>query len=122
MCKNRLELKCWPCAVHGKVGVEAGPCAGVEVGVHVCKDCEGASSHIIREVSLISVANWVPFFILHVEFSSIFKKILNLECVVRPPDKSKEEILEEATTKTIRPSDLRHERIVSYKYVFPVPP
>ena len=57
------------------------------------------------------------FLMAHVDDSSIANEILNLEWVVRPPKSRRDTILDDATTRTINPSDL-----MQFISVLPVPP
>jgi len=59
---------------------------------------------------------------LQIEFSSVGTGILNLECVVLPPDNSRETISLEATVSTILPSERTAADSVFHMNIFLVPP
>jgi hypothetical protein len=81
-----------------------------------------ASSHIIKEVASISSASFEPLLISHIDVSSSSQGILNLECAVRPPGRSREATPEDATVKTILLCALKCVTIAFQRKVFPVPP
>ncbi|KAG5110848.1 hypothetical protein JHK82_040071 [Glycine max] len=82
----------------------------------------GASSQMIRLASFNNLANYVPWWILHVESSKIGTEILNFECVVLPPGNNKEAMPLEATIITILLSTLNELASAFQMNVFPVPP
>ena len=61
----------------------------------------GASSQTIKLVTYKSKANSDPRDIGQVESSCKLKGILNLECAVRPPGKSRDAIPEDVTARAI---------------------
>ena len=61
----------------------------------------GASSHIIKLVTLSNSSKSLPWVILQTESSKVGRRILNFECVVLPLGSNKDEIPLDATTKTI---------------------
>ena len=88
------------------------------------------SSHRIRQVFLSSSGREVPCLISHVfdllishlDLSFMLIGILNLECVVLPPQSRRAAIPHDATASTIFPSDCSFVMIFLYRYVLPVPP
>jgi hypothetical protein len=82
-----------------------------------------ASSQIIKDANLINSTNIVPLLILQVvESSRSSQGILNLECDVWPPARSREATPEEATDRTLFLCDRRCVIIAFHKNVLPVPP
>ena len=81
-----------------------------------------ASSQIIKEAASISSTSIVPLLMSQVDVSSSSQGILNLECAVRPPGRSKEATPEDATVKTILFCARKCVMIAFQRKVFPVPP
>lgn len=67
----------------------------------------GASSHMIRFVFVIKYSNGVFDFIEHVEKSSTFRGMQNLECDVLPQGINSAKIPLDAIIITISPFDLK---------------
>ena len=62
------------------------------------------------------------FLMAHVDGSSLENEILNLECVVRPFGSKRDAIPDDATARTMIPSDLRRFMIVCHKKILSVHP
>ena len=77
---------------------------------------------MIRLASFNNLANYVPWWILHVESSKIGTRILNIECAVLPSGNNREAMSLEATIITILLSALNELVSIFQMNVFPVPP
>ncbi|KAK9740467.1 hypothetical protein RND81_03G037900 [Saponaria officinalis] len=75
-----------------------------------------SSTHLVNSANSVVSSSLLPC------VRRMFIGIANLECAVRPTNRSNAAIPEDATARTIWPSDLNREISAFQRYVFPVPP